>query len=338
VNAAFVVALTFLVCAPTAAQVVLNASSSAPPGHPLTAGMLVPFCADIGKVTAGRVRCNVLTKAPVAAAQTLDGVRDGVMDLSFITHGYTPGRFALTEVAEFPFMGDTAEITSVAFQRIHERALARTKEHGDLVLLSVFTHGPGQIYNTRRPVRTVADLEGLKIRVGGGVGNDLARNLGAVPMLKSATESYELLSSGIADGVFFPKDSPLSFKLIPLIKHVTYMPGGLYNVSFAWVANPEKWSRISAADRKAIEPLLGEALARRSGRAWDAADGRGEAAVREAKIPIVVAGPQLIAEIRARAEPLEREWIEKKAKPKGVDGDAVLKALRAEIAALQRKK
>jgi len=330
--------LLVLASSPALAQVVLNASSSAPPAHPLTAGMLVPFCADIERVTGARVKCNILPKAPVGAAQTLDGIKDGLMDLSFITHGYTPGRFALTEAAEFPFMGDTAEITSVAFQRIHERMLARTKEHGDLVLLSVFTHGPGQIYNTRRPVRTIADLEGLKIRVGGGVGNDLARNLGAVPMLKSATESYELLSSGIADGVFFPKDSPLSFKLIPLIKHVTYVPGGLYNVSFAWVANPEKWSRISAADRKLIEPLLGEALARRSGRAWDAADARGEAAVREANIPIVVAGPQLIAEIRVRADPLEREWIEKKAKPKGVDGDAVLKALRAEIAVLQRAK
>ncbi|TMH45513.1 MAG: TRAP transporter substrate-binding protein [Betaproteobacteria bacterium] len=331
-------ALAFLACAPAFAQVVLNASSSAPPAHPLTAGMLVPFCADIEKVTRARVRCNILPKAPVGAVQTLDGIKDGLMDLSFITHGYTPGRFALTDAAEFPFMGDTAEITSVAFQRIHERVLARTNEHGNLVLLSVFTHGPGQIYNTRRAVRTIADLEGLKIRVGGGVGNDLARNLGAVPMLKSATESYELLSSGIADGVFFPKDSPMSFKLVPLIRHVTYVPGGLYNVTFAWVANPTKWNRISAADRKLIEPLLGEALARRSGLAWDAADARGEAAVREAKIPIVIAGPQLIAEIRARAEPLEREWIEKKAKPKGVDGEAVLKALRAEIAALQKEK
>jgi len=70
--------------------------------------------------------------------------------------------------------------------------------------------------------------------VGGGIGSEVARSLGAVPMLKSATESYELLSSGIADGVFFPKDSPASFKLVPLIKHVTYVPGGLYNVSFAW--------------------------------------------------------------------------------------------------------
>jgi len=49
---------------PAGAQVVLNASSSAPPGHPLTAAMLVPFCADISKVTAGRVRCNILSRAP----------------------------------------------------------------------------------------------------------------------------------------------------------------------------------------------------------------------------------------------------------------------------------
>lgn len=334
----FRVAVLLLASAPACAQVVLNASSSAPPAHPLTAGMLVPLCADIETATAGRVKCNVLAKAPVGAPQTLDGVRDGVVDLSFITHGYTPGRFALTDAAEFPFMGDTAEVTSVAFQRIHARMLARANEHRDVVLLAVFTHGPGQIYNTRRTINAVRDLEGLKIRVGGGIASEVAKNLGAVPMLKSATESYELLSSGIADGVFFPKDSAASFKLVPVIRYVTYVPGGLYNVTFAWVANPAKWSRIPAADRKAIEPLLGEALARRSGQAWDRADAVGEAAVREARIPIVVAGPGLVAEIRARTALLEKEWVESRARPKGVDGEAVLKGLREEIALLEGSK
>jgi len=50
-------------------------------------------------------------------------------------------------------------------------------------------------------------------------------------------------------------------------------------------------------------------------RAWDAADAKGEAAVREAKIPIVIASAQFRAEIKAKTEPLEKEWIEKKAKP-----------------------
>jgi TRAP-type C4-dicarboxylate transport system substrate-binding protein len=324
--------------APTAySQVTLNASSWVPAAHPLTATMLVPLCQDIEKATSERVKCNVLPKAPVAAPQTFDGVRDGLMDLSYTVHGYTPGRFALSDAPEFPFMGDTAEVTAVAYQRIYERMLAKADEHKGLQVLAVFTHGPGQIYNTKRAINALRDLEGLKIRVGGGVVNDVAKALGSVPMLKPAPESYELLSTGVADGLFFPKESPLSFKLVPLIKHATYVPGGLYNVSFVWFANSQKWASIPEADRKLIQPLLGEALARRSGKAWDAADAKGEAAIRDAKIPVVMASPQLVAEIKSRTEGLEKAWIEGKAKPKGIDGAAVLRALRTEITSLQKK-
>src|SRR5437899_6256008 len=168
------VSAALVASSPAFAQVVLNAISWVPPGHPLTANMLVPFCDDIARVTSGRVKCNVLPKPPVAAPQTFDGVANGLMDLSFTTHGYTPGRFALTEAPEFPFMGDTAEVTAVAYQRIHERMLAKADEHKGVVVLSVFTHGPGQMFNTRRAINSLKDLEGLKIRVGGGVVTDVA--------------------------------------------------------------------------------------------------------------------------------------------------------------------
>jgi TRAP-type C4-dicarboxylate transport system substrate-binding protein len=329
--------IALLASAQALAQVTLNASSWVSPAHPLTANMLVPLCEDIAKVTSGRVKCNVLPKAPVAPPQTFDAIANGLIDLSFTSHGYTPGRFALTEVAEFPFMGDTAEVTAVAYERIFERMLAKADEHKGVVVLSVFTHGPGQIYNARHAINSLKDFDGLKIRVGGGVVTDVTRALGAVPILKPAPESYELLSSGVADGVFFPKESPLSFKFIPLIKYVTLVPGGLYNTSFVWMANPAKWNSIPEADRKLIAPLLGEALARRSGRAWDAADAKGLAAMQDAKLAIATASPQLVAEIRAKTSGLEREWVEKKARPKGVDGAAALAALRAEIAALQKK-
>src|SRR5690606_26410457 len=115
-----------------------------------------------------------------------------------------------------------------------------------------------------------------------------------------------------------------------LLRHATYVPGGLYNTSFAWIANPAKWSAIPADDRRLIEPLLGEALARRTGRMWDAGDRRGEAALRAANGSIGVAGPALIADIKARTAALEKAWIETRAKPKGVDGAAVLQALRAQ--------
>lgn len=319
----------------TSAQVTLNVNTWVSPSHLLVADVLMPFCKDVEAATQGRVKCNLLPKAVAAPPQTLDAVMNGLADISFIVHGYTPGRFALTDGVEFPFMGDTSEAISVAYQRVYDKILAKHDEHKGVHVLAVFTHGPGQIYNTKRAITSLKDLEGLKIRVGGGIVNEVAKVLGTVPMLKPAPESYELLSQGVADGLFFPKESPISFKLVPLVKHVTYIPGGLYTTSFVHALNPAKWAQIPEADKAAINKLSGEALARRTGKAWDAADERGEKAVRDANIPVVTASPQFMAEIKAKTAGLEKAWIDK-VKAKGVDGAAVLAALRAEIAAYKK--
>jgi TRAP-type transport system periplasmic protein len=322
--------------APAVAQVTLNASSWVPPAHPITATMLTPLCQDIQKVTAGRVRCNMLPKAPVAAPQTFDAVRDGLIDLSYTVHGYTPGRFTLPDAVEFPFMADTSEVMSVAYNRVHERMLAKADEHRGVEVLSVFTHGPGQIFHTNRPVNALADLKGQKIRVGGGLINDITTALGAVPLLRPAPEVFEILKTGVADGVFFPKESVGSFKLTPVLRHATFIPGGLYNVSFVWMANPATWKKIPEADRKLLQPLLGEALSLRSGKAWDAADEKGVQAMKEGKIQIQNASPAFMEEIRKATAPLEEAWVGR-AKAKGVDGRAVISAVRAEIKKIQGK-
>jgi len=322
------------VSAPAAAQVTLNASSWVPPAHPITATMLVPLCQDIEKATSGRVKCNVLPKAPVAAPQTFDAVRDGLTDLSYTVHGYTPGRFTLPDAVEFPFMADTSAVMSVAYQRVFDRMLAKADEHKGVVPLAMMTHGPGQIFHTSKAIGSLADLKGQKIRVGGGLINDITKSLGAVPLLRPAPEVFEILKTGVADGVFFPKESVGSFRLTPVLKHATFIPGGLYNVSFVWMANPAKWASVPEADRKLIQPLLGEALALRAGKAWDAADERGVQAMREGGIRMQNASPALVAEIRKATGPLEQAWIGR-AKAKGVDGAAVMSALRAEIKKLQ---
>jgi len=330
------IALGLSLVAPAAsAQVTLNVNTWVPPSHLLVADVVMPFCKDVEGATQGRVKCNLLTKAVVAPPQTFDAVKDGLADISFIVPGYTPGRFVLADAPEFPFMGDTSEALSVAYQRVYEKMLAKHDEFKGVHVLAVFTHGPGQIYNTKRAVTSLKDLDGLKIRVGGGLVNEVAKVLGTVPMLKPAPESYELMSQGVADGVFFPKESPLSFKLVPLIKHITYVPGGLYNTSFAHIVNETKWKQISDADRAAITKLSGVELARRTGKAWDATDAKGEKAVRDANIPIVTADAKFVAEIKDKTSGLEKAWFER-AKAKGADGSAILAAIRAELASASK--
>ena len=71
--------------------------------------------------TAGKVKCNLLPRAVSAPPGTFDAVRNGLADLSFTVQGYTPGRFVTTQMAELPFLGDSSEATSVAFQRVYDK-------------------------------------------------------------------------------------------------------------------------------------------------------------------------------------------------------------------------
>ena len=97
-----------------AQDVTLTVSTWVPTTHAMSQIQL-DWCRDVAQVTAGRVKCNVLAKPVAPPPATFDAVRDGLADVSFSVHGYTPGRFALTKFVEFPFMGDSAEAKSARF-------------------------------------------------------------------------------------------------------------------------------------------------------------------------------------------------------------------------------
>ena len=312
------------------AQTVLTMSSWVGPTHPLTRDVLGGWAAAVEKATNGRVKMQMLAKHPVAAPGTFDGVRDGVMDVSYVTASYTPARHPLPLLAELPGSGGTAEINSVAFSRIHWKHLHKAGEYKGVKLLGVFTHGPGQMFLVKKPVNSVADIAGMKIRSGGGISEASAKALGASPLVKPAPESYEILASGVADGTFFPSESIKSFNLDKVVKHATIFPGGFYSSAFGFFMNEEKWNKLSKQDQDAINSVSGEALARLAGQAWDAADKGGMEALRAAGVNIQQASPAFIAEVRTRTEPLANNWIQA-ANAKGLEGAKVLAEFREEL-------
>lgn len=312
------------------AQTVLTMSSWVGPTHPLTRDVLGGWAAAVEKATNGRVKMQMLAKHPVAAPGTFDGVRDGVMDVSYVTASYTPARHPLPLLAELPGSGSTAEINSVAFSRIHWKHLHKAGEYKGVKLLGVFTHGPGQMFLVKKPVNSVADIAGMKIRSGGGISEASAKALGASPLVKPAPESYEILASGVADGTFFPSESIKSFNLDKVVKHATIFPGGFYSSAFGFFMNEEKWNKLAKQDQDAIMSVSGEALARLAGKAWDAADKGGMDALKAAGVNIQQASPAFIAEVRSRTEPLANNWIQA-ANAKGLDGAKVLAEFREEL-------
>lgn len=317
------------------AQTTLTLSSWVPPAHTLTASQ-AEWCEMLAAKAKGAIKCNVLPRAVSAPPGTFDAVRNGLADISFTVHGYTPGRFVTTQLAEFPFLGDSAEASSVAFNRMYDKYAAIREEHKGVKVIAVFTHGPGMVLNTKRPIARIDDLAGLKFRIGGGMINTITKQLGMNVTLKPAPESYELLSTGVMDGTLFPAESTESFKIDKIIKHATTFPGGLYNTSFVFMMNQAKYDKLSAEDKKAVDAISGETAARIYGRGWDKVDRRAFALMQVNNVVVTKADAKFVAEVKTKTKALEQNWINA-SKAKGLKDPAkVLAEFRAEIAKLEK--
>ena len=314
---------------PAQGQTTLTFSTWVPQNHHLSIWQ-ANWAAEVEKATGGRVLFNYLPKHPSAPPGTFDAVRDGLMDLSYVTASYTPARHALPLMAELPGAGATAEINAVAYSRIHWKHFHKLGEYNGVKLLAVWTHGPGQMFNTKRPINSLADLKGMKIRTGGGIAEKFGNILGASAFVKPSSESFELLNSGVADGIFFPLESIIAFKLEKVLKHATIFPGGFYSSSFGFFMNQEKWNKLAKQDQDIIEKFGYEYAARSNGKSWDTADKLGLEGLKNSGVKIDNAKPAFVKEVMAKAKQLDDDWI-KSANAKGVDGAKVLAEFREEL-------
>jgi TRAP-type transport system periplasmic protein len=317
------------------AQTVLTASSWVPPTHTLSMAQK-EWCDLLEKNTAGKMKCNILPRAVSNPPGTFDAVKNGLADISFSVHGYTPGRYVFTQMAELPFLGNYSEPISLAYNKVAMKNPEFVSEHAGMKVISFFTHGPGIVFNTKRPITKAEDLNGLKFRIGGGMVNEISKTLGMNVTLKPATDSYELLSGGVMDGTLFPAESTESFKIDKVIKHATTFPGGLYNTSFAFVMNQDKYNKLTADEKKAVDAISGEVAARIFGRGWDKVDRRATALMQVNGVTITKADANFVSEIKNKTAGLETKWVSD-AEAKGLKNAAkVLSEFRSEISKAEK--
>jgi TRAP-type C4-dicarboxylate transport system substrate-binding protein len=329
-TAALALAIAVSFSSASQAQTTLTMSSWVPPSHLLTKDVLAVWAQNVEKATDGRVKFRMLAKHPAAAQGTFDAVKDGLVDVSFVAAAYTPARHVVTLLAELPGAGLTTEVNAVAYSRVYWKYLQSANEYKGVKLLSVFTIGPGQMFNTKRAINKVEDLAGLKVRSGGGISEQMAQALGASAFVKPAPDSYELLSSGVADGTFLPLESISSFKLDTVVKYVTLFPGGFYGSAFGFFMNEDKWNSLSKQDQDAIMSVSGETLARLVGKVWDAADRAALEDLKKKSVQVSEASPELVKGVQERSKAIVNKWIQD-ARSRGVDGEKAYAEFHEEV-------
>ena len=258
-----------------AAEVNLRLHTFEPPQGTSLSKSIKPWIAAVEKASQGRIKITVFPAMQLGGKppELYGQARDGVVDIAWTVLGYTPGLFPKTEVFELPFMTrDATGASKALWQYVQDNAMDEFK---DVHLLTLHTHGPGLLH-TATPVKTAADLQGMKLRGGSRVVSELLAKLGATPVGMPITSVGEALSKGVLQGTAIPYEVVPVFKVQQLVKNHTEMAGGvaLYNMPFAMVMNKKRYDAMPADLKKIIDDNCNIETAAKFGQAMDEGDAR----------------------------------------------------------------
>lgn len=219
-----------------------------------------------------------------------DYARTGVADITWFLHGATPGRFPLTEIIQLPYMAGSAEIGTKVLND-PEVAKLLAPEYRGMKVLYLLTHQPGGLHTTRKPVRSVDDIKGMRIRFASVIIKSFIAALGGTPVGVPPSGIADALQKNTIDGCFVDYGGAhTAFRLGGLVKYTTELYG--YVSSFGVVMNPNSYAKLPPDLQKLIDETTLPRI-EQVGKLWDSADAPGKAyLVSEGDTPIVLSKEQ----------------------------------------------
>ena len=245
------------------AETVLKFASFVPPQYVLHKPVFLKLADDLAAATGGEAKIKVyaagaLGKGPVEQYQR--AVRR-IADIAYGLPGYTSSVFPKTLLIELPGVTRGHRDATRKLWKVMDAHLRG--EFRRTVPLAVFVTPPAVFMMRDKPVRSLDDLRGLKIRVASKSAAAVISAYGATPVQMPATKVYTSMTTGVVDGALMGSDSLLIFKLIEPAKFVTVglpeMPTTIF-----MVMNEDAHDELAPGHRKALDGLVGLDISLRS--------------------------------------------------------------------------
>jgi TRAP-type C4-dicarboxylate transport system substrate-binding protein len=287
-----------------AAPTKLTFSIFFPPTHG-QAKAATDWAKEIETRSEGRVQITTfpggtLTKAP----QCYDGVVTGISDLGFSLFAYTRGRFPIMAAVDLPMGYPNGKVASfVAHEFVKSFDL---EELNDVKVLYLHAHGPGLLH-TKKAVRKLEDLKGMKIRATGFCAK-VVEALGGVPVAMPQGGTYEALQKGVVEGTFGPMEVLKGWKQAEVIDYTTECFSVGYTTAMFIVMNKEKWNALPD-DIKEIFEEVSEKYAEIHGEVWDQTDREGRAFTLSLDNEIISLSEEESKRWRAAVEPVIQDFV-----------------------------
>lgn len=223
-------------------------------GHPRAVAMK-QFAEDVAKATGNKVQITVYGSAQLGAEdKMLIAVQSGTQDLYLGALAPLSARKKELQVFDFPFIfASDAEAAHVLDGPVGQRMLASL---GDMNMQGMVWAGGAfrNMSNSKRPLATMDDMKGLKVRVMQSpmaLASFNAMGMNAVPMAFS--EVYPALEIKALDGYEHPVVDMYANKMFEVQKYLT-ITNHVYT-PVALVASKRWWSSLSPDQQQAVQKV-----------------------------------------------------------------------------------
>ncbi len=329
VAAAVATMLAFAAPGKAAEPMQLKFASPGPPVGAIFRG-LSAFAADLDKEAGGTLDVKMFAGASIANfGNVYDRTINGVADIGWGIIGPISSLFPKTNVVTLPFEVDSGQVAAMALWNLYKSGVIaseyqRVQPLGFVVFPKISLHA-------HKPIRTMADLDGLKVSAEGRVLTHSLEALGATPITMPVTDIYQSLQRGLVDATAIAWPAILAFKLNDVTRY--HLDVSLGNDDGFIFMNKGAYGRLPAKGRAALDKLTGPALVTRMEKqVADETEGAKTFTEHKMHQPIATLAPDEAARWKAKVAPSIEQWV--KATP---DGAHVLAAFRAEVPKLSAK-
>ena len=264
------------------AQQELKLASFVPPTHVIWTDVITPWTREIAKLSNNQLTVRMFPAMQLGGRppDLYRQVVQGISDITFTLPGYTSGDFPMMALTELPGTAESAADGTRKIWKLFDQYLAR--DFKDTKVLMLWNSDSASLMSRSKPIRTLDDLKGMRIRTPSAAQSAQLEALGATPVDMPANQIYNNLDRGVIDASMIPMSAALDFKLIEVVKYFT-INAPLGRSPFLVAMNRGRYEKLPADLKKIIDTTTGLALSLKGAQTYDQKNDEALAAAKKSR-------------------------------------------------------
>lgn len=290
------------------AQQELKLASFVPPGHIIWTDVITPWTREVAKASNNQLTVRMFPAMQLGGRppELYRQMVQGISDITFTLPGYTSADFPMMALTELPGTAVSADDGTRKLWTHFDKYLAR--DFKDSKVLMLWNSDSASLMSRSKPIRTLEDLKGMKIRTPSAAQSAQLEALGAIPIDMPANQIYNNLDRGVIDASMIPMSAALDFKLIEVAKYFTIEPP-LGRSPFLVAMNRARYEKLPPELKKVIDDTTGLKLSLKGAETYDKINGEAVAQAKKTR-ELITLSPQEQKRWTAAFKPLIQRQVD----------------------------